>query len=123
MVLAALLLADVTVAVIHAGRRGPGPLVIAAAVLGVTLTVQHRSALAAGFAVLPLFLPLVVLAPVSGRITARLGPKLPMAAGLLVAAGGVTLLAGLSAASGYLVLLPALLAWGVEGSEIEEIIQ
>ena len=42
-------------------------------------TVQQRSALAAGVALLPLFLPLAVLAPLAGRATARLGPKLPMA--------------------------------------------
>jgi MFS transporter, DHA2 family, methylenomycin A resistance protein len=30
-------------------------------------TVQHRSALAAGVAMLPLFLPLTVLAPLAGR--------------------------------------------------------
>jgi DHA2 family methylenomycin A resistance protein-like MFS transporter len=45
--------------------------------------VQQRSALAAGVALLPLFLPLAVLAPLAGRATARLRPKLPMAAGLL----------------------------------------
>ena len=38
---------------------------------------------------LPLFLPLTVLAPLAGRLTARVGPKLPMAAGLLTAAVGV----------------------------------
>jgi DHA2 family methylenomycin A resistance protein-like MFS transporter len=165
IVLAGLLLAVVAFAVIEAGHRGPGPLVIGAAVLAVALlgcfvaveratgdpmfplsllrrpafttanavagamnlgtlgllflltlylqTVQHRSALAAGVAVLPLFLPLTVLAPVSGRITARFGPVLPMTLGLLIAAGGVAWLAGVSADSGYLVLLPALLAWGV----------
>src|SRR5919199_1680762 len=41
-------------------------------------TVQHRSPLNAGIAVLPLFLPLSVLAPIGGRLNARLGPKLPM---------------------------------------------
>jgi DHA2 family methylenomycin A resistance protein-like MFS transporter len=76
-------------------------------------TVQHRSALAAGVAVLPLFLPLTVLATVSGRITARLGPRLPMTVGLLVAAAGVAGLVVSSPDSGYLALLPALLAWGV----------
>lgn len=76
-------------------------------------TVQHRSALDAGVAVLPLFLPLTVLAPVSGRVTARLGPRLPAVAGLLVAAGGVALLAGLTADSGYPALLAAMLAWGI----------
>lgn len=54
-----------------------------------------------------------MLAPVAGRITARIGPKLPMIVGLLVAAGGVTLLAQRSADSGYGTLLVAMLAWGI----------
>jgi DHA2 family methylenomycin A resistance protein-like MFS transporter len=76
-------------------------------------TVQHRTALAAGVALLPLFAPLAVLAPLAGRATARLGPKVPMATGLLLAAAGVALLARLDVASPYLELLPALLAWGI----------
>jgi MFS transporter, DHA2 family, methylenomycin A resistance protein len=76
-------------------------------------TVQHRSALAAGAALLPLFLPLALLAPLAGRATARLGPKLPMAAGLLLAAAGVGLVARLYPASPYPMLLPALMAWGI----------
>jgi DHA2 family methylenomycin A resistance protein-like MFS transporter len=76
-------------------------------------TVQHRSALAAGVAVLPLFLPLTVLTPLAGRLTARVGPKPPMAAGLLIAALGVGLLVRAHAGSGYRTLLPALLLWGI----------
>jgi MFS transporter, DHA2 family, methylenomycin A resistance protein len=76
-------------------------------------TVQHRSALAGGVAMLPLFLPLTVLAPLAGRLTARVGPKLPMAAGLLTAAVGVGLLVRAQAGSGYRTLLPALLLWGI----------
>lgn len=52
-------------------------------------TLQHRSALGAGIAVLPLFLPLTLVAPVAGRVTARRGPKPMMLAGLLLAAIGV----------------------------------
>ena len=69
--------------------------------------------LAAGVAMLPLFLPLTVLAPLAGRLTARVGPKLPMAAGLLTAAVGVGLLVRAQAGSGYRTLLPALLLWGI----------
>jgi MFS transporter, DHA2 family, methylenomycin A resistance protein len=75
--------------------------------------VQHRSALAAGVAVLPLFVPLAVLAPVAGRVAARTGPAAPMVAGLLLAAVGVGLLATWSVSSAYADLVPALLAWGV----------
>jgi MFS transporter, DHA2 family, methylenomycin A resistance protein len=62
---------------------------------------------------LVLFLPLSLLAPLAGRITARMGPRLPMAAGLLVAAMGVGLLVLVDPGSSYLVLLPALLPWGI----------
>jgi DHA2 family methylenomycin A resistance protein-like MFS transporter len=76
-------------------------------------TVQHRPALAAGLAVLPLFLPLSLLAPVTGRVTARIGPRWPMAVGLAVAAVGMLLLTRVQPGSGYPTLLPALLLWGV----------
>jgi DHA2 family methylenomycin A resistance protein-like MFS transporter len=75
--------------------------------------VQGRSALDAGVALIPLFAPLSVLAPLAGRLTARIGPRLPMAAGLAVAAAGVVLLVPIDAASSYLSLLPALLLWGI----------
>jgi DHA2 family methylenomycin A resistance protein-like MFS transporter len=76
-------------------------------------TLQHRSALAAGAALLPLFLPLTALAPVAGRLTARTGAKLIMAAGLAISAVGVALLARLQPDSHFLTLLPALLLWGI----------
>lgn len=76
-------------------------------------TVQHRSALAAGVAVVPLFLPLSLLAPVAGRLTARLGPRRPMAVGLVVAAAGIAMLARLQPDSDYVTLLPAMLLWGI----------
>jgi DHA2 family methylenomycin A resistance protein-like MFS transporter len=76
-------------------------------------TVQHRSALAAGLALLPLFVPLSVLAPLAGRATARVGPRWPMAAGLITSAAGVAWLSALHAGSGYLTLLPALALWGI----------
>jgi DHA2 family methylenomycin A resistance protein-like MFS transporter len=76
-------------------------------------SVQGRSALAAGLALVPLFLPLTVLAPVGGRIAARIGPRWVMAAGLLVSAAGIALIARLGPGSSYLDLLPALLGWGI----------
>lgn len=75
--------------------------------------VQDRSALAAGLALVPLFAPLSVLAPVAERLTARTGPRLPMAAGLLAAAGGVAPLVLLHADSAYGALVPSLLLWGI----------
>ena len=76
-------------------------------------TVQQRSASAAGAAVLPLFLPLVVFAPLAGRATARWGPRPTMLAGLGVATVGVALLSSWDVTTPYGGLLPAMLAWGI----------
>jgi MFS transporter, DHA2 family, methylenomycin A resistance protein len=75
-------------------------------------SVQHRSPLAAGVLILPLFLPLAALAPLGGRLTSRIGPRLPGAVGLGVAAVGIVLLARAEPGSGWPVLLPAFLLWG-----------
>jgi MFS transporter, DHA2 family, methylenomycin A resistance protein len=75
--------------------------------------VRHDHALAAGVALLPLFVPLCALAPVGGRIVARIGSRRPMLGGLLLAAAGIALLTLSGATSGYLTLLPALVLWGV----------
>jgi MFS transporter, DHA2 family, methylenomycin A resistance protein len=74
--------------------------------------VQGRSALQAGLAVIPLFAPVAAVAPLSGRLTGRIGPRAPMAAGLVVAAGGLALLSTVPAAAPYGRLLPAFLLWG-----------
>jgi DHA2 family methylenomycin A resistance protein-like MFS transporter len=76
-------------------------------------TVQDRNALQAGIAVLPLFLPLVVLGPLSGRLTARIGPRVPAIIGLATAAAGFALIGGWSATTTYEWLFPALLVWGI----------
>src|SRR5690348_13398735 len=55
--------------------------------------VQGRSALHAGVTLLPAFGLLTVVAPLSGRLVGRIGPRRPMVAGLLVAAAGLALLA------------------------------
>ncbi len=74
-------------------------------------TVQDRSALAAGAALLPLFLPLTILAPFTGRL-GRVGARPVVATGAVLVAGGIALLTGLRTDSSYLTLLPALLLWG-----------
>jgi MFS transporter, DHA2 family, methylenomycin A resistance protein len=62
--------------------------------------VRGRSPLVAGLLVLPLAVPLVVLAPVSGRLTARHGPRLAVAAGCAIALTGPLLLLGLQPDTG-----------------------
>jgi MFS transporter, DHA2 family, methylenomycin A resistance protein len=71
-------------------------------------SIQHRSALAAGTALVPMFLLLIGLAPMSGRLTGRIGSRGPMAAGLALGATGMAWLTQLRADSPYASLLPAL---------------
>jgi MFS transporter, DHA2 family, methylenomycin A resistance protein len=68
--------------------------------------VQGRSALGAGMAILPAFGLLAVVAPLTGRLVGRMGPRGPMVAGLVVAAGGLALLADDA-------LLVASMLWGL----------
>ena len=68
--------------------------------------VQGRSALGAGVAILPAFGLLAVVAPLTGRLVGRIGPRGPMVAGLLVSAAGLALLAGDA-------LLVASMLWGL----------
>lgn len=75
-------------------------------------TVQHRSALLGGALLVPLFAPLAALAPVTGRITARWGPRPPVLAGLVVGGLGSAALCGLEPGSGYARFLPVLLGVG-----------
>lgn len=75
--------------------------------------VQHRGPVAAGVALLPMFVPLAFLAPVAGRLAARFGPRPPLVVGALVAALGAAGFALVEPDSGYLALLPALAGIGI----------
>ncbi|BCJ32177.1 MFS transporter [Actinocatenispora sera] len=69
----------------------------------------------AGLLLVPIFVPLVALSPLAGRLTARYGPRRPMLAGALLAAAGSAALLATTAdphRDGYLALLPALLGVG-----------
>jgi DHA2 family methylenomycin A resistance protein-like MFS transporter len=76
-------------------------------------SLQHRPPLEAGLAIVPLFAPLAVLAPLGGRLTSRIGSRLPAGAGLLLAAAGLALLTRVTPSSGYGAMLPAFLLWGI----------
>lgn len=75
--------------------------------------VQHRPALLAGAMMLPMAVPLVLLAPVSGALTARYGARVPMSAGLAIAAAGALGLLAVGPYSSYATLLPVMLGIGV----------
>ncbi|WP_328524395.1 MFS transporter [Kribbella sp. NBC_00359] len=83
-------------------------------VLVMTLYLQEHlahNAFRAGLELIPLFLPLAVLGPVSGRITARYGPRLPMTIGLLLGATGSLCLLGVR--DGYAAVVPVELGLGL----------
>lgn len=75
---------------------------------------RHFGVLAAGLAMLPQTAMVALAAFLGGRTTARIGPRVPMAAGLLVGAAGFTalLVAGRSTAYPLLVLPLALTGFG-----------
>ncbi|MEU4671921.1 MFS transporter [Amycolatopsis sp. NPDC023774] len=104
-------------------RRTAGATIVSAAmnfvglgtVLVFTLYLQrvlHLTPIDAGLALLPLFLPLVLLGPLSGRLTAKLGPRPSIIAGLLLGAVGLGALLRVDTATAYPTLLPALLGLG-----------
>jgi DHA2 family methylenomycin A resistance protein-like MFS transporter len=74
---------------------------------------QGHSALVAGAMLLPMAAPLAALAPVSGRLTARFGTRLPLAAGAAIAGTGSLWLLSAEPDGSYASLLPVLVGIGV----------
>lgn len=76
--------------------------------------VLHYSALAAGASLLPINVLLLALSPFAGRMSARIGPRVPMVAGSLIAAIGMTLFARVRPGGTILnAVLPAAFVFGV----------
>ncbi len=74
----------------------------------------HYSALVAGASLLPVNALLLFLSPRSGHLAERIGPRLPMALGSLVAAIGMLLFTRVRPGANYLTtLLPALIVFGI----------
>ncbi|HET9725531.1 MAG TPA: MFS transporter [Gemmatimonadales bacterium] len=72
------------------------------------------SALTAGAALLPASAIMLTLSPVAGRMAARFGPRIPMAAGAAIAGGGMLLFARVQPGSSYLgAVLPAAMVFGL----------
>jgi DHA2 family methylenomycin A resistance protein-like MFS transporter len=84
--------------------------------LALTLYLQeylHHGALRAGLELIPVLLPLAVLGPVSGRVTGRFGPRLPMSFGLALGAIGSLCLLSVRPHSSYTAVVPVELCLGI----------
>lgn len=75
--------------------------------------VLEAGPIAAGVALLPMFVPLVLLGPVTGRLTAKFGPRPQILAGLVLGAAAMLNLLRIGPGSGYGTLLPTLLVLSV----------
>ena len=74
----------------------------------------HYSALRAGAALTPANVIMLVLSPITGRMSARVGPRLLMTVGALVAAAGMLLFARVRDGATYLAtVLPATIVFGL----------
>jgi Na+/melibiose symporter-like transporter len=72
------------------------------------------SALRAGASLLPINALLLVLSPRAGHLSEKIGAKIPMAAGSLIAALGMLLFVRVKPGSSYLgAMIPALLVFGI----------
>ena len=71
------------------------------------------SATETGLRILPLTLVLVVVAPISGRLTNRWPLRVPLAAGLVLIGAGLLLMRAVDADSEWTALLPGLLVGGL----------
>jgi EmrB/QacA subfamily drug resistance transporter len=94
--------------------------IVYAALTGVTFllpvalqVVSGYSPLAAGLAMLPPTIIMLTLSARSGQLASRIGPRLPMTAGPVVAAAGFALLTLASRGSSYLYVLPGVTAFGL----------
>lgn len=77
----------------------------------VLIEARQYSATAAGAALLPLPLIIAVASPMTGRLAARIGPRLPLTIGPLVVAGGCLLAMSIGTEGSYwTTTLPSLLA-------------
>jgi len=80
------------------------------------LLLQDRlgmSALAAGTALLVAMIPPVITSLWSGRLTDRIGPRLPILAGVTVMVAALLWLAVFASQDSYALLVPGFLLWGI----------
>lgn len=75
--------------------------------------VRGYGAIEAGAAFLPMTLVICLTAPAAGKLSDRIGSRLPTAAGMAILAAGLVALSGLGATSDFQGLLPGLLLAGL----------
>jgi EmrB/QacA subfamily drug resistance transporter len=72
-----------------------------------------HSATTTGLLILPVTVPMVVISPLAGRLIARFGARPLMTVGMLCGLGGVLFLTQIDEGSGYGLVLPGYLLFGV----------
>jgi EmrB/QacA subfamily drug resistance transporter len=72
-----------------------------------------HSALEAGVLILPVTAPMIVISPLGGRLVGLFGVRAVMTAGMALGTAGLVVLAQVDAASGYGLLFPGYLLFGI----------
>jgi EmrB/QacA subfamily drug resistance transporter len=78
----------------------------------VELVLDH-STLVSGLLVLPVTAPMVAISPLAGRLSSRVGVRALMTAGMACASAGMLVVTRVDGDTGYALLLPGLLLFGV----------
>jgi EmrB/QacA subfamily drug resistance transporter len=76
-------------------------------------TVLGYSATTAGIMILPVTVPMIAISPLAGRLIARFGARDLMTVGMLCGLAGLVILTQITKTSGYLLVLPGFLLFGV----------
>jgi EmrB/QacA subfamily drug resistance transporter len=75
--------------------------------------VLHYSALETGLRFLPATIVIIIMGPLAGKLTDRVGPRSLMTLGLLIVAGAMLIQSGINEHSGYGLLLPGFVLMGL----------
>ncbi|MBV8942347.1 MAG: MFS transporter [Solirubrobacterales bacterium] len=75
--------------------------------------VLHYSALQTGLRFLPATVVIIIMGPLAGRLTDKVGPRSLMTAGLLIVAGAMLIQSRLTIHTGYGLLLPGFILMGL----------
>jgi EmrB/QacA subfamily drug resistance transporter len=76
-------------------------------------TVLGYSATKAGILILPVTVPMIAISPLAGRLIARFGARALMTVGMACGLAGVVILTQITKTSGYLLVLPGFLLFGI----------